>query len=277
MKAADLQYAACAEPDEAVARLAAAQGMAKVCAGTQSLGPMMNLRLAQPALLVDVSRMPALTRSGLRDGRLVTGAAITHARFEDGEGAAASRGLLPQVAAGIAYRAVRNRGTLGGSLAHADPAADWVSTACLLDAGIHLVGPGGSRRVPASEFFLAAFTTALADDELIVEVDWPVLSPQARWAYRKLCRKPGEFAEAMVAIWTDPSQGISRLVIGALDGAPAIVSGEAAVNALRERAGQTALFDAIGLDDPYRRQLQSVMLARAFAQLDARPGPETTP
>jgi len=277
MKAADLQYAACAEPAEAVARLAAAEGMAKVCAGSQSLGPMMNLRLAQPALLLDVSRMPALSRSGLRDGRFVTGAALTHARFEDGEGAAPSRGLLPQVAAGIAYRAVRNRGTLGGSLAHADPAADWVSTACLLDAGIHVLGPRGARRVAATDFFLAAFTTALADDELIVEIDWPVLSPQARWAYRKQCRKPGEFAEAMVAIWTDPAQAIARLVIGALDGAPAVVSGAAEVAALRGRAGQTALFDAIGLTDPYRRQLQSVMLARAFAQLDARPGPETTP
>ena len=129
----------------------------------------------------------------------------------------------------------------------------------------------------ATDFFLAAFTTALADDELIVEIDWPVLSPQARWAYRKQCRKPGEFAEAMVAIWTDPAQAIARLVIGALDGAPAVVSGAAEVAALRGRAGQTALFDAIGLTDPYRRQLQSVMFARAFAQLDARPGPETTP
>jgi carbon-monoxide dehydrogenase medium subunit len=278
MKPAPFGYARCDSVDDALTLLAGSGGAAKPCGGTQSLGPMLNLRLTQPEQLVDVSRIAALQGLSRVGHRLVMGAAVTHAQIEDdrsGLAGSASRGLLPSVAAGIAYRAVRQRGTLGGSLAHADPAADWVNTACLLDAGLLLRGPTGERHVAAGDFFAGAFTTALSDDELLVAVDWPLLGAGARWAYRKSCRKPGEFADALVALWIDPPAGVARAVLGALSAAPHVVSGAAAVQALRTRAAQTAVFDHLGLDDAYQRQLLSALLRRAFADVDADTGMAT--
>lgn len=266
MKPAPFAYARCGSVDEARARLA--DGVAKACAGTQSLGPMLNLRLAQPAALVDVSALPALQRLMVEGDRLVVGAGVTHARIEDdadGLLGRETRGLLPAVAQGIAYRAVRQRGTLGGSLAHADPAADWVNTACLLDAGVRL---SDGQRLPATAFVQGPFTTALPEGELIVAADWPRLGATARWAYRKACRKPGEFAQALVAAWVEPARGVARLLFGALGGAPHVVDGEAAVAALRERPAQRALFDEWGLDDAYQRQLLAALARRVFADLE---------
>lgn len=266
MKPAPFRYTRATGVDEAVALLAG--GEARPCSGTQSLGPMLNLRLAQPAALVDVSAIAALQTITLQDDRLVLGAAVTHARIEDDHDGLCARetgGLLPSVAAGIAYRAVRQRGTLGGSLAHADPAADWVNAACLMDAGIRT---SRGRREPASVFIQGPFTTSLADDELIVAVDWPRLGPDARWAYRKACRKPGEFAKALVAAWVEPARGIARLLLGALSGAPHVVEGVETLQRLRERAAQTALFDERGLDDPYQRQLLAALLRRVLAEID---------
>ncbi len=264
MKPAPFAYARCASVDEARSLLA--DGAAKACAGTQSLGPMLNLRLAQPAALVDVSGLAALQPVALEGERVVVGAGVTHARIEDDAGGLLgreTRGLLPAVAQGIAYRAVRQRGTLGGSLAHADPAADWVNTACLLDAGVRL-GRGG--RMPAVQFVQGPFTTALDEGDLIAAVDWPRLPPGTRWSYRKACRKPGEFAKALVAAW-QPPQGPLRLLLGALNGAPHVVQGD--TQALRQRAAQAALFDDLGLDDLYQRQLLATLLKRVFADLDA--------
>lgn len=264
MKPAPFDYTRCSSVPDAMALLAG--GAAKPCGGTQSLGPMLNLRLAQPEALVDVSGIAALQDVAVEGNRLVTGAAVTHARIEDDAGGLLARetqGLLPFVAAGIAYRAVRQRGTLGGSLAHADPAADWVNTACLLDASVRLARGG---RMPATQFVQGPFTTLLQDDDLLVAVDWPRLPPGTRWAYRKACRKPGEFAKALVAAWRSPT-GATRLLLGALNGAPHVVQGDA--DALRERAAQSALFDALGLDDAYQRQLLATLLKRVFADLDA--------
>lgn len=266
MKPAPFAYARCASVDEARSLLA--DGAAKACAGTQSLGPMLNLRLAQPAALVDVSGLPALQPVALEGERVVVGAGVTHARIEDdasGLLGRETRGLLPAVAQGIAYRAVRQRGTLGGSLAHADPAADWVNTACLLDAGVRM---SDGTRLPATAFVQGPFTTALPEGELIVAVDWPRLGAGARWAYRKACRKPGEFAEALVAAWVEPARGVARLLFGALGGAPHVVEGEAALAALRALPAQSALFDTLGLDDAYQRQLLATLAKRVFADLE---------
>ncbi len=271
MKAAAFDYRRADSAEQAVALLAdpAWDGMAKVCGGSQSLGPMLNLRLAQPTALVDLSRIESLRGFAVDGGVLRIGAAVTHARIEDGVLPDVTAGLLPHVAAGIAYRAVRNRGTLGGSLAHADPAADWVSTMCLLDAGIVLVGATGARRVPAGDFFLAPFTTALAEDEIVVAVELPCFSAAARWAYRKTCRKPGEFAEGIAAAWRDPVQGIARVVLGALDGMPHVVHGQPAFDALHTPAGVQALLDEAGVHDDYARDVLAVLLQRALKDLQA--------
>jgi carbon-monoxide dehydrogenase medium subunit len=271
MKAAPFDYLRCADAAQALALLAqsvAGDGMAKVCAGSQSLGPMLNLRLAQPTQLLDVSRIGALCGFSLQDDVLRIGAAVTHARIEDGELPDISAGFLPAVAAGIAYRAVRNRGTLGGSLAHADPSADWVTAMSLLDARFVLLGAGGERRLAATSFFEGPFTTALQADELLVAVEVRRFSAGARWAYRKVCRKPGEFADAIAALWFDPAHGVARAALGALDGMPHVVEGLAAVEALRQPAGVAELLDRLGIDDPHARALHSAMLRRAFIDLE---------
>lgn len=145
MKAAAFDYQRAESAAQASELLQADGLLAKVCGGSQSLGAMLNLRLVQVDRLVDVSRIESMQGFEQRGDWLRIGAAVTHARIEDGALPDVTQGLLPKVAAGIAYRAVRNRGTLGGSLAHADPAADWVSTMLLLDARFVLGGPDGER------------------------------------------------------------------------------------------------------------------------------------
>ena len=272
MKAAPFEYLRAATAAQAVALLAGADGggdIVKVCGGSQSLGPMLNLRLAQVDRLVDLSLLDEFRGFEQRGDTLRIGSAVTHARIEDGALPDVTRGLLPTVASNIAYRAVRNRGTLGGSLAHADPAADWVSTMCLLDAAIVLLGPQGERQVRATEFFIGPFTTALAADEVVAAVEVPCFSPQARWAYRKVCRKPGEFADAIGAVWVDPVRGEARALMGSLGGMPQVVDGPAALAALRRPGGIASMLDDAGVADPYEREVHAAMLRRALKDIEA--------
>jgi len=218
MKAAAFEYARPADLAAAVQALASAPGETKPLGGGQSLGPMLNLRLARPKRLVDVSRLESLRMIEDKGVLWRFGGAVTHAAIED----AKLPGCEPMsmVARGIAYRVIRNRGTIGGSLAHADPAADWPLALPALDATIVIGGTAGERRVPAGEFMKAAFSTALGEDELVVAVEVPKLSPGARWGYWKFCRKTGEFPEASAAVLLDPQRKLARLWIGALNGAP---------------------------------------------------------
>jgi carbon-monoxide dehydrogenase medium subunit len=224
MKAAKFDYARPAGCAEAALLLWQSEGMGKVLGGGQSLGPMMNLRLAQPDLLVDVRGIAILRACDAQPDAVTLGAAVTHADIEDGRVPDPTRGLMPYVAAGIAYRAVRNRGTLGGSLAHADPAADWVNLMALLDARFLLQGPHGQRTVAAADWMVGAFTTALAEDEVLAAVRIATLSPSARWSYYKFSRKTGEFAEAIGAFVDDPALGVRRGLIGATDSAPHVIA-----------------------------------------------------
>jgi carbon-monoxide dehydrogenase medium subunit len=223
MKAAQFQYDRADNASDALRLLA----NAKAFGGGQSLGPMLNLRLVRPGRLVDVSALAEARRSELRDGAIRIGGAITHAEIEDGaldellRESPSLAAMLRHVASGIAYRAIRNRGTVAGSLAHADPAADWVLAMTVLDAQLELLSVAGTRMVPMSQFMSGAFTTALAEGELLTGVLVPLASPAMCWGYVKFCRKAGEFAEASAAAVFDPVQGTARLVIGALDGAPA--------------------------------------------------------
>ena len=273
MKAAAFAYEQAESAAQAVSSMSAGddggdEAFAKFCGGSQSLGPMLNLRLAQVDRLVDVSRIEALRGFALHDDFLRIGSAVTHARIEDGELPDITRGLLPFVAANIAYRAVRNRGTLGGSLAHADPAADWVSVMCLLDADITVFGLRGERCVGVADFFVGPFTTTLEADELVVAIDVPRFSADARWAYRKVCRKPGEFADAIGAVWVDERLDIARAVVGSLDGMPHVVDGVDAVAALRLGDGLQRLLDDAGVEDAYARDVHAAMLRRALHDID---------
>jgi carbon-monoxide dehydrogenase medium subunit len=214
-------------------------GTAKAMSGSQSLGPMLNLRLARPAQVIDIAHIPSL-RTVSRAGDLVEiGAAITHAEIEDGLHEALAAHPMQQVARGIAYRAIRTRGTVGGSLAHADPAADWVVTLAALGARVRLMSPRGERFVQADELMLGAYTTVLESDELIVSIAVPCKTPTLRWGYHKVCRKPGEFAEASAAAYFDVSRGYARIVLGAVDGPPILLNELAAAIAKRD-AGAVA-------------------------------------
>ena len=228
MKAAKFDYVAPRDVASAIAALAQGGEDAKLMAGAQSLGPMLNLRLARPKLVVDVSRIDELRTCTDHGDSIRIGAAVTHAAIEDDRAGVPTPSMLRLVARGIAYRAVRNRGTIGGSLAHADPAADWPLALDALDATVIVRGLKGERRIAARGLMIGAYTTTIAADELIVAIDVPKLSPSARWGYHKYCRKTGEFPEASAAILLDPARRVARMSIGALSGAPRVVDDLAA-------------------------------------------------
>jgi aerobic carbon-monoxide dehydrogenase medium subunit len=237
-------------------KLLAAEG-AKAAAGTQSLGPMLNLRIAHPTLLVDVRGIEELRSVSENEESVTLGACVTHARIEDRRVPDPAGGLMSAVAANISYRAVRNRGTIGGSLAHADPAADWPSLLTVLGATALIDGPKGRRAVPVEHFISGIFSTALETDELLVAIRIPKRSPRARYGYWKFCRKAGEFAQAIGAALHDPERNEARAVIGAIAGAPRLM-----------KKLELSAADAASLsDDPYSRQLYAVALKRAVAQL----------
>ena len=232
----------------------------KILAGGQSLGPMLNLRVVQPDELVDVRRIPELLSFSEDEKTVTLGAGITHAQIEDRKVPDPSRGFMPFVASRIAYRAVRNRGTIGGSLAHADPAADWPTALALLGGTAIIQGKDGRREAPLDQFVTGLFSTVLAEGELLVALKIPKLSPQARWGYWKFCRKAGEFAQAIGGALRDPASGRVRAVLGAVQGAPHVIADARRVDAEAEAAKVCA--------DPYDRRLHAVALQRALAQLE---------
>jgi len=187
---------------------------ARVIAGGQSLGPILNFRLAQPRHLIDISRIDSLRTAAMEGDTLAIGACVTHARIEDGEIPDVTEGLMRHVARGIAYRPVRNRGTIGGSLAHADPAADWLTTMIALDASVRLQSAGGRRDMNVSAFVTGALETAVTDGEVLTHVLVPRLSSDARWGHAKYSKKPGDFAESMAIAVVDAGRGIARVVLG---------------------------------------------------------------
>jgi carbon-monoxide dehydrogenase medium subunit len=273
MKPTAFDYQRAASVAEALAAMRDPALQAKPIAGGQSLGPMLNLRLARPARLIDISGVEELCQ--IKDcGAFVRfGAAVTHARIEDEADTLGGVAPLARAARGIAYRAVRTRGTIGGSLAHADPAADWPLVLAALGATIVVHGERGQRRIDATAFMLGSYVTQLGEDELVTAVEVPKLSPGARWAYRKFCRKAGEFAQAAAAVLLDPERRVARVFIGAPADRPTSLPALAGELARRGRAAldgdrlpelmRTTLADA----DPARRQAGTVMLARAIDEV----------
>ena len=252
MKAAAFSVEA---PATLEAARAAAQAGGRAYAGGQSLGPMLNLRVARPAALLPVARLPELA-GATEDADFVTlGAAVTHAAIEDGRTPDLAGGVLRRIAAGIAYRAVRNRGTIGGSLCHADPAADWVTTLTALGASVVIAGSGGRRLETVEGFVRGAYQTTLASDEIVCAVRIPKAA--GRFGYHKFCRKPGEFAHAMAAVWLDGPR--RRAAIGATGGAPLALEGQAVSPEGLQRAG----LEGVALT------MQSAALARALQEAGA--------
>ena len=254
-------------------KLAQSGDQAKLMAGSQSLGPMLNLRLARPAQVLDVSRLNELRQVELIAGRVRIGASVTHAEIEDGDFDLLRGHPVQEVAARIAYRSVRNRGTVGGSLAHADPAADWILAARALNAQVEVCAfEQAPRLIEMQDFMLAAYTTMLGGGDVITALHLPLMSTQARWGYYKFCRKTGEFAEASCAAYFEPATATAQIVVGALDGAPVALEALASevarsgVAAASEAAIEAALKGSIEQLDTLGRRMAGAAVARCLKQ-----------
>jgi carbon-monoxide dehydrogenase medium subunit len=278
MKPAPFGYERPRDVSAALAILGEAEGGAKVIAGGQSLGPMLNLRLVEPSLIVDISGLAELKQVERRGDELVLGACVTHADIEDGRIPDVTRGAMRGVAGNIAYRAVRNRGTVGGSLSHADPAADWVSALSALGATLTLRNRAGARAVAVGEFIVGALESTLASGEIVETIHVPARPASAHWGYIKICRKTGEFAHALAAILVDPSAATARIVIGAIESAPIVITDTAELFGGRIDGNYKKCFDArtadavlakAGIADAARRHIHVSVLSRAVREAAA--------
>ena len=278
MKAASFAYRRPSDLPTALALMAVTNGTAKIIAGGQSLGPMLNLRLVAPDLIIDISGLPELKQAERHGDDLVIGACITHGDIEDGRIPDVTRGAMQRVAAAIAYRAVRNRGTIGGSLSHADPAADWVSALSALRAKVTLRSLGGERHLAIEAFVTGALETALRPGEIVTAIRVPVMRPSARWGYVKACRKPGEFAHAIAAVLIDPEAAEARVVIGAIEAAPIVLRDASPLFGGRVTGDFGRHFDAgaadalllqAGIADAASRHIHVAVLGRAIREAAA--------
>jgi aerobic carbon-monoxide dehydrogenase medium subunit len=267
MKPAPFRYHRPQSVAETLTLLAEFGAEAKLIAGGQSLGPMMNMRLAQPAELIDLNALSGL--DGIQDhpDSLEIGALARHHAVASSPIVRKHCPLLAEAAQTIGHYAIRSRGTLGGSLAHADPAAQLPLVAVTLGAEIAVAGPRGERRLGAGEFFVSLLTTALEPDELLVSVRFPKAAPGERHAYLQFSRRQGDFALVAVAATLNSKQ--LRVGIGGAEDRPILltdpVTGQRPDPAAVARRARDAVSPA---EDPrvpavYRRELVEVLTRRA--------------
>lgn len=259
MKPAPFDLVRPASIADAISELAQGGPDARVLSGGQSLGPMLNLRVAQPKLLVQVNHLRDLGGVDETSDVITLGACVTHAAVAAGRTPDIAGGVLARVAGGIAYQAVRNRGTIGGSLCHADPAADWVVVLTALGADAILQSASGARRVPVSDFIAGAYATVLAQGEILTAVSIPRPPAGAAWSYMKACRKPGEFAHAVAAALIAGTT--RRLVIGAMGGRPVVL--------LDEQASLEGARTALAALDDVDRHMQLAVVRRVLQEAGA--------
>jgi carbon-monoxide dehydrogenase medium subunit len=281
MKLPKFDYASPATLEEAVALLAAGNGAAKLLAGGQSLVPILAFRLAAPSMLVDIGRIAGLDKIEINDAGIHLGARVCWSDIEADAELAAAHPLLAAAINHVATYSIRKRGTVGGSLAHADPAAEMPGIAVACDGELILVGPSGSRLVPAASFFLGPLTTALAPDELITQVHLPPWPPTRRWGFQEFARRRGDFALAGVAAFYDlDSSGRATNthigVIGVSDRPKRLAAAEAILDGHvvdADAITATAEIAAKVVDPPndihgtsrYRRALLATLVERALA------------
>ncbi|HEX7180491.1 MAG TPA: xanthine dehydrogenase family protein subunit M [Thermoanaerobaculia bacterium] len=243
MKPAPFEYLAPDSLDAVLDVLARHGGDAKILAGGQSLIPVMNFRLAQPSLLVDLNKLSELdfVRQG-EDGGLRIGGMTRQRRLERDPLIAAAAPLLHEAVPFIAHPQIRNRGTFGGSLAHADPAAELPALAVALRARLRLRKAGGDRWVEAGDFFAGLFTTALEPDEVLVEAAIPPLAPRTGWAFLEVARRHGDYAQvgvaALVTLGEDGRCREARLVYLSVGDVPVEAREAAALLAGQEISAQ---------------------------------------
>jgi carbon-monoxide dehydrogenase medium subunit len=200
MKAPDFEYVKVGSVGEALALLAEHGDDARILAGGQTLLATLNMRLSEPALLVDITGLDELRGIRVEGNRLHIGALATHAEIEASALVAEHAPMLAAAAPHIAHRAIRNAGTWGGSIAYADPAAEWPCCLVALEGNVTVQGPAGTRTVPATDFFVDLYTTDLAADEIVTGADVPLATTADWFAFDELARRHGDYAAAGVAV-----------------------------------------------------------------------------
>ena len=200
MKPATFEYVVADSVVKAVTALLEADGTAKILAGGQSLVPMLNFRLVRPAILVDINRIPGLAFIEETGNTIRVGALTRHYQVETSPVVAKHLPVLASAMTHVAHLAIRNRGTIGGSLSHADPAAELPMIALLLNAKLHVVSSKGERTVAASDFFRDTLTVDLREDEMVTEIHLPKLPQNTGWGFEEVARRAGDFALAAVAV-----------------------------------------------------------------------------
>jgi carbon-monoxide dehydrogenase medium subunit len=266
-------YAAPATLDEALALLAEHGDEAKVLAGGHSLLPLMKLRLATPSVLVDVGRLAELSYIREEGEEIRIGGLTRHHDVEHSELLARECGLLAHVAGQVGDPQVRHRGTLGGSLAHGDPASDLPAAILALGGSMVLRGPGGERVVAASDFFQGFLETALAPDELLVEVRVPKV-PGAGWSYQKFTKRAQDWAIVGAAVVRNGHTGValvnmSSVPMRAAAVEAALASGASAADAAAVADEGTAPSADLNASEEFRRHLARVLVRRGLEDAGA--------
>jgi len=285
MKLPPFEYRRPATLEEAIAILSASEG-ARPIAGGQSLIPILAFRLAAPSVLVDLRDIPGLGHISIDDNGVRLGAMVRYRDIEDDRRLASAWPLLPAAVSHIAHYQIRNRGTIGGSLAHADPAAEMPGLATTGDATIEIFGATGHRVIPASALFTGALTTSLAANELITAIRLPPWQPRRRWAFEEFSLRRGDFAIVAIALYYDEDDA-GRIVnahvgvIGAGDRPLRLQEVERALNGSRlnenliAAAAEAASFAVDPQDDihasaAYRKSLVGTLLERALTHAAVR-------
>jgi CO/xanthine dehydrogenase FAD-binding subunit len=260
VKPAPFEYAAPRSLDEALGLLGED---ARPLAGGQSLVPLLNFRLARPALIVDLNRIAELAYLDEREGSLRIGAMTRHETLERSELVAERWSLLREAVRHVAHPAIRSRGTVGGSAAHADPAAEVPVALTALEARFHVRSVRGSRTLAAEEFFLGALTSALEDDELLIEIEVPPLPEGAGSAFIERARTHGDWAMAGAAV-TAGSDGWAAISLLRAGPAPRRAREAEAALAGGADAAEAAALAAGSIDDEYLRALSTELVRRAI-------------
>jgi carbon-monoxide dehydrogenase medium subunit len=280
MKPPAFDYILAESVDMAAAALARAGADAKIIAGGQSLVPMLNFRLLRPSVLVDINRIAGLSFIEETGDAVRIGALTRHYQLETSPVIARHLPVLACAMTRVAHLAIRNRGTIGGSLSHADPAAELPMMAMLLDAELRVASPSGARTVAAREFFISPMTVDLAVDEIVTEIALPKLPPNTGWGFEEVARRHGDFALAAAAATLTASGGTIRQARIALTGvgptplrateAEALLvgrtlEGKLAMRVVEAVRAATNPETDLHASSDYRRHLAGVLAGRAVA------------
>jgi carbon-monoxide dehydrogenase medium subunit len=277
MKAAPFDYVAAITVADASAALASNGVTTAAIAGGQSLLPMLNLRVALPDLVVDLGGLDELKELSVSPTAVRIGALTTHAAIEDGLFAEEFGGLLQKVASRISYRAVRNHGTIGGSVALADPAADWPGCLMALGASVQIAGLKGGRSEPVQNFVQGQYQTSLTPDEVIVGFDVPRPTAPLRWGVFKVARKSGAFADSIAFAVSQGKSGPISVVLAAAAPRPHLLSTVAeklTAVPLSDEALRAVIAEEVASllpqDDAYLMRLHTSTVMRAVREMQSK-------